>query len=328
MLNVRILGAKGDGVTDETATFQYALRTGNVVYVPPGTYRITQPLSVPSATSIVGAGMNAAVLLCDGVSGLLHESPPESYEQAGRVQEIWFQGRAGAAVGLTADYRQHLLLDRVRFSGFSRQSVLLRHTLMSTLRECLIQGGGNQDVASVEVQNSTCFLWEHSRISGGNPNCCAGLRLDGVVPFELRGGCLESCGCCLQIACNPDVKVRSGPGVVSCMDLENPVGRYVQTGLGWKGTPGTAVKEVTFANCTLTTSRSRSATRGFLLANTWACRVEHCNVGTLPGGAEIELLETNLAFSLGINGTPDASQKYLLRDGVEDLAAVRQKPYP
>jgi hypothetical protein len=285
------------------------------------------PLEMPPGAELAGDGMNLSVLLFAGTSGLVARSPPESYEQAGSVRDLMVQGGGGAGVGLFLEYRQHLLLERVRFAGFGAQSVLLTHSIMCSLRGCLVQGGGNAHVASVEVESSTAFLWDHCRVSAGNPDCCAGLRLDAVAPFELRGGALESCGVCLQLAANPAVATRTGPGRVHCLDMENPRGRYVEAGLGWQGPPGVAVKEVTFANCSMTPSGSTTVTRGFVLANTWACRLEQCNVGTLPGGADVELLGANLAFSLGVNGTPDASQQYLLRDGVPVPGAVRQKPY-
>lgn len=77
MLDVRAFGAKGDGVTDDTAAIQKALddRGGQIVHFPPGTYRITQPL-VYNHTSrrhkahaaggwIAGAGSDRTVIVRD-----------------------------------------------------------------------------------------------------------------------------------------------------------------------------------------------------------------------------------------------------------------------
>ncbi len=41
-------GATGDGVTDDTAAIQ-AAAGGYIVYFPPGTYKITTPMSLPPA---------------------------------------------------------------------------------------------------------------------------------------------------------------------------------------------------------------------------------------------------------------------------------------
>lgn len=41
-------GAKGDGVTDDTSSIQTAINLGNVVIIPPGTYVVSDQISVPS----------------------------------------------------------------------------------------------------------------------------------------------------------------------------------------------------------------------------------------------------------------------------------------
>ena len=45
-LNVKTLGAKGDGVTDDTAIIQEAMETGKPLYFPDGTYIISQMLVI------------------------------------------------------------------------------------------------------------------------------------------------------------------------------------------------------------------------------------------------------------------------------------------
>ena len=53
-------GAKGDGVTDDTAAIQKALdslaRTGGVVHLPAGRYVITAELNVPGSVTLMGEG--------------------------------------------------------------------------------------------------------------------------------------------------------------------------------------------------------------------------------------------------------------------------------
>ena len=61
--NVRAFGAVGDGVHDDTAAIQAAIDAasaglGGVVYLPPGGYRTSAPLTLPTdSISLVGAGV-------------------------------------------------------------------------------------------------------------------------------------------------------------------------------------------------------------------------------------------------------------------------------
>lgn len=54
-LNVQSQGAKGDGVTDNTAFFQKALNSGKALYIPKGTYLISKPLVKTSGTLSITA---------------------------------------------------------------------------------------------------------------------------------------------------------------------------------------------------------------------------------------------------------------------------------
>lgn len=59
--NVRLLGAKGDGVNDDTNAIQFAVDSastgsGSTVYFPPGKYRITRPITITHHTRLIGAG--------------------------------------------------------------------------------------------------------------------------------------------------------------------------------------------------------------------------------------------------------------------------------
>lgn len=74
-VNVKDFGATGDGVTDDTAAIQAAidstvvpgiappytgmLGNGSIIYLPLGTYRISQTITIPNATTIKGDGRNA-----------------------------------------------------------------------------------------------------------------------------------------------------------------------------------------------------------------------------------------------------------------------------
>lgn len=59
----RHFGAKGDGVADDTVSLQRAFdvlgRTGGVLYLPPGTYKLNEMLYVKRPNVIIrGAGVS------------------------------------------------------------------------------------------------------------------------------------------------------------------------------------------------------------------------------------------------------------------------------
>lgn len=84
-VNVREAGAKGDGITDDTASIQQALGSlserGGTLFFPEGRYRITKKLLTTGAhpstkrplnyIEIKGAGKNSSWLLGDGVDFIL-----------------------------------------------------------------------------------------------------------------------------------------------------------------------------------------------------------------------------------------------------------------
>lgn len=74
-INVRAYGAKGDGVTDDTAAFQAAIDAAAIsrqaVYVPPTTaqYLLTQSLRLPVSTAIGASGYKSLVMYGDATVG-------------------------------------------------------------------------------------------------------------------------------------------------------------------------------------------------------------------------------------------------------------------
>lgn len=53
-VNIRDLGAKGDGETDDTEVFRKAIATHQYIYVPQGWYRLTETLKMSFGTRLIG----------------------------------------------------------------------------------------------------------------------------------------------------------------------------------------------------------------------------------------------------------------------------------
>lgn len=67
-VNVKQFGAKGDGITNDTVSFQKAISTGKSVFIPIGTYIITENLVLNSNQELTGEG--ALSVLKAGADGL------------------------------------------------------------------------------------------------------------------------------------------------------------------------------------------------------------------------------------------------------------------
>ncbi len=68
-INIKEMGAKGDGVTDDTEAFQKAIEKYPVIYVPQGWYRVTKTVKMKPGTCLIG-------LHPFGTQLLLSESTP------------------------------------------------------------------------------------------------------------------------------------------------------------------------------------------------------------------------------------------------------------
>jgi hypothetical protein len=130
--------AIGDGQADDTAAIQHALagvRDGSVLYFPPGTYRITAPLSLKNPTGarwigglIVGSGRDTK-WVWDGAGGgtmLLLNGIAYS-----RFVGLELDGRGKAGVGFhyraTQGFQTEVTHRHLTFRGFTNAAVLEDH---------------------------------------------------------------------------------------------------------------------------------------------------------------------------------------------------------
>lgn len=69
-LNIKDFGAKGDGVTNDTAAIQHALSLGKPIYFPEGNYAVNERIDLDTNTKIKGDGRNNTFITAIGGSGL------------------------------------------------------------------------------------------------------------------------------------------------------------------------------------------------------------------------------------------------------------------
>jgi len=77
-VNVVDLGAKGDGATDDTAVFRKAIAEHKAIYVPQGTYRISDTLTLGPDTALIGLQpTETRLVLMPSTAGFTNASQPK-----------------------------------------------------------------------------------------------------------------------------------------------------------------------------------------------------------------------------------------------------------
>lgn len=117
VVNVRSspYNAVGDGVTDDSAAIQAALSSGaKAVYIPPGTYKISSSLVMPTTYDFMlfGAG-SASIIKQDSVSAITWPAAFTTYRQM--IWNLGFLGTNGAANTIQCVGQSNITLKTLNF---------------------------------------------------------------------------------------------------------------------------------------------------------------------------------------------------------------------
>jgi hypothetical protein len=121
VFNVKDFGARGDGITDDTASFVAALATGGKVYAPDGTYLVnTDALSLLVAgQQLIGAGRTKTKIVTTGTGTLLTVAADNVVVQDLSFQRLGGPG-VGAGAGIVLQSGVYATLSRLDISHFYR----------------------------------------------------------------------------------------------------------------------------------------------------------------------------------------------------------------
>ena len=163
--NVTDYGAIGDSAADDTTAINNAIAAvptnGGTVVFPPGTYRITSPITLKARTILRGSGQQASVILCDGCDGLTFSGPVSLNENCMLVQaeDLTVRGDyTSSKIGINLDHVIHLFLNRVCVEKFSSHGIQLDTIITGTISDCLIQKNDGDGLKYLgTVNNVTCI---------------------------------------------------------------------------------------------------------------------------------------------------------------------------
>lgn len=203
-VSVKDFGAKGDGVSDDTAAFQKAIASAKgAIEIPPGRFVITDILEIKrSGVVLRGAGPNQTVLFFPKPLQAVHPlmsattegKPTSEYSWAGGF--VWFKGATGGRLltAISGEAQRGDKLVRVssveKLSVGQRVEILLTDNSSNTLANELYSGDpGKTD--KLEGSTRASLVCHVVKISGNQIQIDRPLRFDirpewkpGVVGFE------------------------------------------------------------------------------------------------------------------------------------------------
>lgn len=146
-------GAVGDGLTDDTVAIQSAIDDlppyiagvgGGSVYVPPGNYRLTAALNLPTGRGLIGAGMRASVLR-GTVAGPLISSSGSFFQSLSDLFVINDSADVASACVKMTGGCANTTLSRCSFMSSGGNTVWFDAQILSDIISCRIGGATGAD---------------------------------------------------------------------------------------------------------------------------------------------------------------------------------------
>ena len=113
-INIRDLGAKGDGFSDDTHIFQEAVQKYANIYIPQGWYVVKEPLTLKQNTNLIGLHPGTTILLSLG------GNPAFSGFGAPQAQLTTPQGGKNIVCGIFLNADAYNYMYDVKFSGHDK----------------------------------------------------------------------------------------------------------------------------------------------------------------------------------------------------------------
>lgn len=221
--------AKGDGVTDDTTAIQNALNAaprGGTVYLPPGTYAISAPLTIPPQVRLLGsAGTHLDSTTCS-------IKPLASFSGAS-VLLLVDQTTGGYSVANTDAHIENVTLDGSNLTGSTIDGIQAQgyvHGL--TIDNVQIRSMPNHGIATVTNSSGSPYSWRATRVVA---NTCAGygfsISMTDSTWIDVQAiGCgksgwfLNSCANSLFIGCRSEWSAWDGYTITGAQNSGNGSG--------------------------------------------------------------------------------------------------------
>jgi len=196
--NVRDFHAAGDGATDDTAAIKQALaaalRVKGTVYFPPGTYLISETLTVTDTVAFAGSGWGSILVLKDGVRRimiLVQGSSPSGETLGFQASNLVLDGNRGgqldagllqinSAVGFVVD---HLWIRNAGRPGESRSQGVAGISVAVKSLATTVASRGVITNSLIEATTKPGVVWSTHATDGlVSGNVIRGLRGNSLTP--------------------------------------------------------------------------------------------------------------------------------------------------
>lgn len=157
--NVKLLGAVGDGIADDTAAIQAAVNTYDAVFFPSGTYKVSSAVTLNANNTVFGEG-DGSVILYTGTAATQGAFFVNSGSSSAYVDNVTICDLKllGEVVSLGFSEFVHLIslngvrncvIERCTVEGFRGDGIYIgsgdvagqeRHNINVTIRDCVIDG--------------------------------------------------------------------------------------------------------------------------------------------------------------------------------------------
>ena len=166
--NVKSFGAVGDGRHDDTAAIQSTVNRvanipGAVAFFPQGTYLISQPITIPSNTSLLGVGAGSAIMgnpLIEFPTGLFFVDTGTSTRQNISIASLTFNGASNLSnylgnIGIFIGYPPSQGFNNISVTNSIFQNCQIAITVVDHLASGALQS--NLTISNNKVYNTTRF---------------------------------------------------------------------------------------------------------------------------------------------------------------------------
>jgi hypothetical protein len=157
--NVKLYGAKGDGVTDDTAAIQAAVNASDGVFFPTGTYLVSSAINLKTNSNVFGEGASSVILYTGTAASqgalYVNSGSATAFVDNVTIRDLKVLGRVSTLGfnefihNISLSGVRNCLIERCVIEGFRGDGIYIgsgdvagqeRHNINVTIRDCVIDG--------------------------------------------------------------------------------------------------------------------------------------------------------------------------------------------